>query len=251
MKYGYVLSGGGARGVAHIGVLKALEEHGIRPSVISGTSAGAIVGALYAAGHSPDKVMELIKETSFLFSVRPSMSFTGILKMDAMEELLKEHIPGDFSNLKIPLTIGTTDLVHGKTVFFSSGELIKPILASACIPVLFKPVEISGTKYIDGGILNNLPVEPVIGKCDKIIGVHTNPIHDDFKGKNVKNILERTMLMAISGNTKINAARCDYYIEPPELGTYTGMDISKAHELFDIGYRYTKKNIDNFGFSEL
>ena len=142
--------------------------------------------------------------------------------------------------------IGTTDLEHGSTFYFSQGELIKPILAAACIPVLFKPVEINGTKYIDGGILNNLPVEPIIGKCDKIIGVHTNPIHDDFQGKNVKNILERTMLMAISGNTKINAGRCDYYIEPPALGTYTGMDISKARELFDIGYQYTKEIIDNF-----
>ena len=81
MKYGYVLSGGGARGVAHIGVLKALEEANIRPSIVSGTSAGAIIGALYCAGHSPDKIIELIEETSFLYSIRPALSFTVFLNL--------------------------------------------------------------------------------------------------------------------------------------------------------------------------
>ncbi|MDH5365532.1 MAG: patatin-like phospholipase family protein [Cyclobacteriaceae bacterium] len=246
MTYGLVLSGGGVRGIAHLGVIKALDEIGIRPSAISGTSAGAIVGTMYAHGYSPDDILKIILKTKFLYAVRPSLSFTGLLSMEAMEKILKEYLPDDFSNLKIPITIGTTDLKHGKTVFFSRGELIKPILASACIPVIFKPVEIEGVKYIDGGILNNLPVDPLLRKCDKIIGVHTNPISNNFTGSNAKNILERTMLMAISGNTKQNAAHCDYYIEPPELGGYTGMDISKAEELFEIGYRYTKENINIF-----
>ena len=249
-KYGYVLSGGGARGIAHLGVIKALEEEGVRPSGISGTSAGAIVGALYSYGHPPLKILEIIKKTKLLFAVRPSLSFTGLLKMDALKDVLKEYLPISFEPLKIPLTVSATDLRKGSTTYFSSGELIEPILASACIPVIFKPVTIKGTEYIDGGILNNLPVEPLLNKYDKIIGVHTNPIDNDFQGTNFKHILERTLLMAISQNTVASSQQCDYYLEPPGLSSFTGMDISKADELFEIGYRYTKENINNFGLLE-
>jgi len=246
MKYGLVLSGGGVRGIAHLGVLKALEEKGIRPSEIAGTSAGAIVGAMYAHGYSPDEILHIILKTKFFHAFRPSLSFTGLLRMEALEKILHEYLPVDFGSLKIPLTIGTTNLKQGKTVFFSIGQLLKPILASACVPGIFNPVEIDGVKYIDGGILNNLPVEPLLDKDYAIIGVHTNPINENFIGKNVKNILERTMLLAISGNTKLNASFCDHYIEPPALGEYTAMDISKAEELFKIGYQYTKENSNTF-----
>ncbi|MBK7650509.1 MAG: patatin-like phospholipase family protein [Flammeovirgaceae bacterium] len=103
MTRGLVLSGGGARGIAHIGVLKALEEMGIRFDRISGTSAGAIVGALYANGHTPDKIFELVKNLSIFRSVRPAFAWTGLLTMDGLKELLMKSIRANsFEELQIP-----------------------------------------------------------------------------------------------------------------------------------------------------
>lgn len=244
--YGFVLSGGGARGVAHLGVLKAFEERGIKPSGISGTSAGAIVGAMYASGYSPDEILEIIIKAKFFTSLRPAMSFSGLLQMESLGKLFSQYLKNDFSSLKIPLTVATTDLKHGTTKYFSEGTLIKPLLAASCIPVVFKPVDIKGIEYVDGGMLNNLPVEPLIGEYDKIVGVHTNPIHDDFQGTNAKTIIERCLLMAVSGNIAQRADKCDIYIEPDELGKFSGMDLTKAQQIFDLGYTFTKENIDNF-----
>ena len=247
MKYGFVLSGGGARGVAHLGVIKALEEVGVKPSGISGTSAGAIVGAMYASGYSPDDILKIIIKAKFFTSLRPALSFSGLLKMESLAKVFSEYLEDDFASLKIPLTVAATDLQKGETHFFSEGPLIKPLLAACCIPVVFKPVEFNKTQYVDGGILNNLPVEPLLDDYDKIVGVHTNPIHSTFEGTNAKAIIERSLLMAVSGNIAQRAHKCDVFIEPDGLGVFSGMDLTKAQEIFDLAYTYTKENIDNFG----
>lgn len=244
--YGFVLSGGGARGVAHLGVIKALEEIDIKPSGISGTSAGAIVGAMYASGHSPDEILKIIVKAKFFTSLRPAMSLSGLLKMESLAKVFGEYLQDDFASLNIPLIVAATDLQQGVTKYFDEGPLIKPLLAASCIPVIFKPVELNNTQYVDGGILNNLPIEPLLGKYDKIVGVHTNPIHNTFEGTNAKAIIERSLLMAISGNIAQRAAKCDIYIEPEGLGVFGGMDLTRAQEIFDLAYAYTKENIDSF-----
>src|SRR6185369_14830240 len=111
MKIGITLSGGGARGIAHIGVLKALEEMGIQISVMSGTSAGSIVASLYAYGLKPDQIFEQVTQLSLLKSVRPAWTWAGLLTMDGLKELILTNIPeNDFSALNIPLTIAATEL---------------------------------------------------------------------------------------------------------------------------------------------
>ncbi|MDH5602425.1 MAG: patatin-like phospholipase family protein, partial [Cyclobacteriaceae bacterium] len=104
MKIGLALSGGGARGIAHLGVLKALEEKKIKPSIISGTSAGALTGALYAYGYSPDELFDIIAKTRIITAMRPSLSVKGLLKPETLGDILKKYIEkDDFSSLKIPL----------------------------------------------------------------------------------------------------------------------------------------------------
>jgi NTE family protein len=239
MKIGLALSGGGAKGFAHLGVMKGLLEQGFQPQIISGVSAGAVAGALYAAGYHPDKILEIFIASKFYRFMRLSISFTGLLRMERVEKLYERYLPATFEELKLPVIVSATDLQAGKTVFFNKGSLLKPLIATCCIPGMFEPMRIDGRMYVDGGILNNLPVEPLAGQCDYIIGVHTNPIDPEMPLKSIRAIMERTLLLAVQNNVKERAAKCDLVIEPPTLHQFTSYDGRKARQIFEIGYEYT------------
>jgi NTE family protein len=237
-KIGIALSGGGVRGIAHLGVLKALNENGIFPNRVSGTSAGAIAGAMYCHGYSPEEIIDIIIKTNYFKFMRPAISWTGILKMDIVEHLYQKYIPeNDFSSLKIPLTIAATDIKRAKVVFFSEGPLIKTIMASSCIPGMFDPIAIEGNYYVDGGVLNNLPVEPLDGICDVIIGVNCNHLPIEHSITNIKSLIERTIIMSMNYNVYSRKNKCDYFIEPPGLARYGVFDIKKSKEIFEAGYQ--------------
>ncbi len=243
MKKGLVLSGGGARGICHLGVIKALEEINVRFDYISATSAGSVTGCLYSYGYKPDEIMEMIKSTSFARSLRLAWSWKGLLKLDGLRNLFLKFIPeNDFSALKIPVVIAATEMRKGKIEYFTQGELITPILASCCVPAVFNPVEFNGGFYVDGGVLDNLPVKAIQDKCDFIVGSHCNFIRADADLKNFRTVIERSLLMAINGNTTISKSLCNILIEPPDVGRFSGFDVGKAEEIFNIGYQYTKEN---------
>ena len=243
---GLALSGGGARGIAHLGVLQAFDHLGIEISALSGTSSGAIAGAFYASGVAPQEVLEIIKKTKLLLFVRPAISMTGLLKLQKLQVLFSKHLPfHSFQELPKKLTINATDVKKGESKYFDEGDLIPAILASSCMPVIFDPLVIDGVSYIDGGILNNLPVEPLQPTCDLIIGSHCNPVDREFRVKNAKALLERTFLMAIRNNTLHRQQQCNLFIEPPALGKYIGSDFDKASEIYQIGYDYTMGMKDN------
>lgn len=249
MKIGLTLSGGGARGISHLGVIQALVEFGVKVKIISGTSAGSIVGALYAFGYDPKKILGIIQKVSVFKSVRPSWTMTGLLSLDGLRTVLLANIPeNSFSALKIPLTIAATDLKKGVTEYFSTGELVQPIMASCCVPAIFPPVPINGSLFVDGGVLNNLPTQPLRHQCDFLIGVNCNPIGTDFDPKSIKSVVERSLLMAINTNTQISRALCDIFIEPQELTGVSGFELAKAQDIYDIGYRYVKNNFSSKDF---
>jgi NTE family protein len=243
MKIGLVLSGGGARGICHLGVMKALDEFGVKINFISGTSAGSITGALYSYGYKPDEIIDIISSTSLTKTLRIAWKWTGLLSLDGLTQLFLKYIPENtFEALKIPLTIAATDIKKGRIEYFSTGELIPPILGSCCVPAVFNPVEMNGGLYVDGGVLDNLPVKGIKDKCDFIIGSHCNFIRSDVDLKNFRTVIERSLLMAINGSTTASKALCNLLIEPPEVGKFSGFDLSKAKEIFDVGYKYTKEN---------
>jgi len=243
MKIGLCLSGGGARGFAHIGAIKALEEIGIKFSMLSATSAGAIVGALYAYGYRPEEILSLFKDLKLYRSLKPAWTWAGLLTMDGLTEMLTKYLPeDDFGALKIPLTISATDIIKGKIKYFHEGQLVPAIVASSSIPVVFKPTEIDGSQYVDGGLLDNLPVKPLKGKCDLLVGVHCNHIGHEFSGKGLKQMIERTFLLAINSNTQISRSMCDVFIEPPNMNQFSSLDLKRAPEIFEAGYRFTKQN---------
>lgn len=244
-KVGLVLSGGGARGIAHLGVIKALEEAGITFSAVSGSSAGAIIGAFYAQGYTTDEIVCIIKEIKTYHFLQPALSWKGILKMDVLRKFMEKHFRvNTFEELSLPLHVAATNLKTGITEFFSKGDLISALCASSCIPVLFDPVEHEGQLYIDGGILNNLPVEALKDHCDVLIGVHTNPIDHDFDPKNAKLVMERALLLAISCNVYSRRRTCDFFIEPKGLETFKVMDLSSIDVMCEIGYTQAVKQIE-------
>jgi NTE family protein len=155
---GLVLSGGGARGFAHIGLLRVLERHGIEPDVLAGTSMGAILGALYAHGYRADDLHELATSISWRDVVDVSL-VGGLIKGDRLHALLAGLLPARFEELGKPLAVTCTDLEAGEELVFTEGDLVTAVRASACFPGAFEPVEHEGRALADGGILNNLPVD--------------------------------------------------------------------------------------------
>lgn len=240
---GLTLSGGGARGVSHVGVLKALDEFGVKVNVLSGTSAGSIVGALYSYGYTPDEMITIIMGTKLFMAMRPAWAWTGLLSLEALHTILIKLLPeNDFSRLRIPMTIVATDIRMGKPVYFSGGELIPALLASSCVPAVFNPVQFAGGTYVDGGLMDNLPSRAIRDRCDFLIGSHCNYIAGEYDIRNIRNVIERSLLIAINGNTTISKGLCNILIEPPGVGKYSGFDLKKAKELFEIGYRHVMEN---------
>ena len=243
-KLGVALSGGGARAAAHIGVLQALNENGIYPTHISGSSAGALIGALYCNGYTPLEILELSKSQEFLKIFKIGFINKELTGMTRLKTFLKYHIKEDFMNLKIPLSISVTNLNLGNYEIISSGNLIEFIAASCAVPLLFRPVIIDGIQYVDGGLLNNLPVEPLINTCDKIIGVSVDVHKYKNKIKGVIQITERCLQLAIWNTIQERIKKCDVSIVIDKNLEYTMFTFNKSQDLFKIGYDSTIKKMD-------
>ena len=249
MKIGLVLSGGGARGVSHLGVVKALYEQGIRPDIISGTSAGAIAGGLLAYGYTPDEILEMIVGTNFVRYMRPTFVGSGLLQLDRLEAFYRKYIPENtFEALKTPLIVSATDIDEGTSVYFSEGELARPILASSCLPGLFAPMYYHGHYLVDGGVLSNMPVEPLEGIVDYMIGVHCNPFKQQRSPQSTREVLTRSLILAVHAKTKERFEKCNLLIESPQLGSYSVYDLRKARELFALGYRHARQVLQQTPF---
>ncbi len=238
-KIGLALSGGGARGIAHLGVIKALQEMGLKPSVISGTSAGAIVGTFYAAGYQPEEILAFLKQTNIYSVLRLAMSRVGILKMASAEKIYRKYLKHEtFEDLDIPMHIAATDILSGKVIYFCEGPLMQPLMASSSIPVMFEPIKYQGMVLLDGGILNNLPVEPLLGRCEFIIGVNTNPVVPATDPGTFRKVMERSFLLTVSNTINSRRAQCDIFLEPPTLSEFGIFDVSKGERIFEIGYKF-------------
>jgi NTE family protein len=239
-KIGLVLSGGGVRGFAHLGVLQALNEVGIFPDIISGTSAGALAGVFYCDGYSPKEIFKIMKSSSRLNYMRLTVPRYGLLQISGVTKILESYLRAKtFNELKIPLCVAATDLNHGRIAYFSEGELINPIIASSSIPVLFKPVTINNVQYADGGVMDNLPIQPIEKVCRFFIGSYVNPIGDQDIFSSLIDIAARTFMLNMQKEANEKSAKFDLYIAPPELRNFKILDPEKSQEIFDVGYHAT------------
>jgi NTE family protein len=243
-KTGLVLSGGAARGFAHLGVLKALEELNLRPDIISGASAGAIAGAFYADGYHPAEILELLTHKKIYEYFRITIPKTGFFKVQGLVEVLKKNLRAKtFEELSLPLVITVTNLNKGIPEYIQSGNLIEMVIASASIPVFIETKKINNTFYIDGGIMDNLPLYPIQKKCRKLIGVHVNPVGDIKNHSGLVHLAERAFHLAIAAEIDRKKALFDYFIEPQKLQNYGLLDIHKGEEIYKVGYEAAKNVI--------
>jgi NTE family protein len=239
---GLVLSGGAARGFAHIGVLKALNENGIYPDVVSGVSAGALAGVLYCDGYKPAEIFEIFKNKSLMKFATITIPRDGLLGTENLRKVLESSLQAQtFSELKIPFFCNATNMNEGTAEYFHSGELVTRVVASASIPVLFKPVYMNQTTYTDGGIVDNFPVFPVKDKTNHIIGVHVNPTGKIQNIKSLVKMAERSFHIMVNSRIKEMANNCDLFIQPEGLHHYGLLHASAGKELYEIGYEHTMK----------
>ena len=239
---GLVLSGGGARGFAHPGAIKAIENFGKKPEVIIGTSAGALAGVFYADGYTPEEIVDLFVGKEFKEFAEIQIPKLGLFKTQGLRNFLKKYLHAEqFEDLAIPLKVVTTNLDEGQSVIFDKGPLIDPIVASCSIPVIFEPVIINGANYVDGGVFKNFPVSVIRSECETIIGVNVSPMISGKENKTLLQIAERTYHYMSRSNTFLDRNLCDTLIEIEDLVSYKVFDLVSATQIFNIGYKQAKK----------
>ena len=243
---GLVLSGGGRRGVAHAGAIKAFEEFGIYPNIISGASAGALVGALYAANYSPEEIKEIFKKIKLFNISRLSRKKAGFFNVETFYDFLLDYFKKDnFNVLSKKMYITATDLVNAKVTVFNEDNLIHPILASASFPGILTPVTINGILYSDGGILDNFPIDPIKDQCDVIYGIYASPMRkmavEEFKHS--YNVLDRAFHLRIHQHSITKFKLCDMVVYPKDLSKYGLFNTDHIDEIFEIGYQETIKEV--------
>ncbi|MBR3014224.1 MAG: patatin-like phospholipase family protein [Bacteroidales bacterium] len=241
---GFALSGGFIKGFAHLGAIQALLEHDIKPDILSGVSAGALAGALYADGNEPYQVLEFFKGLTFRDLTNLVLPRSGFFDLTEVIDFLKAHLKATrLEDLKIPMVITATDFDHGHSVHFREGELAEIIAASCCVPILFTPVTIDGTHYVDGGVLMNLPVSPIRDVCQKVVAINVSPLVAPEYKLNILSIAERAYHFMFRSNTVSERAKADLLIEPTDLYEFSDTDLDKTEEIFMRGYSEAKETL--------
>ncbi|GGM23331.1 patatin [Pseudomonas asuensis] len=274
------MSGGAARGLAHIGVLKALEEQGIHVDAIAGTSMGAVIGGLYAAGYKVDEIERIAKEMDWQqvlsdqpprqdvpfrrkqddrdFLIKQQLSFRddgtlglpiGVIQGQNLSMLLESLLvhtseTRNFDKLAIPFRAVATDIVTGEKVIFSKGHLPRAIRASMSIPAVFAPVDVEGRLLVDGGMVDNIPIDVARSMgVDMVIAVDIGtPLLKRKELTTVVDVLNQSTTLMTRNNSEAQLATLtaeDILIEPP-LAAYTSADFGSVNELIDAGYRATQ-----------
>ncbi len=278
-KVGLVLSGGGAKGLAHIGVLKVLEEAGITPDIITGTSMGSIMGAMYAAGYTADELTEVNKNANWdvLLADRIKYSTVAIYeKSETQKYLVQIPIIGtkiglpegliegqnleahfsdllwpltseqNFDSLAVPFHCVAVDLISGEPVELTSGDLVKSIRSSMSIPTVFAPIHMDSMLLVDGGVMCNFPVQQAIDMgADIIIGVYLgydeNAKIEDISS--MTDVIQRTSVLSGIVNAREQFPKCDVLIVP-DLEGYTAADFNKGAIIQQIGEESARMQMD-------
>jgi NTE family protein len=237
---GFALSGGGAKGFAHLGALKVLEKYGLKPDVIAGTSAGALAGVFYADGYHPDEIAELFRKREFKEFVELAIPKSGFLKNTGLHSFLKKHLRARrFEELQIPFHAVATDWDRGCTVTFSNGDdLVDAVVASCSIPIIFYPQLIHGVPYVDGGLLKNFPVSVIRKKCKNVIGINVSLIIPPSEKNNIRTMLERTFNLMSNANTLFDKTYCDILIETKGIEKYSMFNLHNQETIMEAGYHY-------------
>lgn len=235
---GLALSGGGVRGFAHVGALKAMNERELYPEVISGTSAGSLAGVFYADGYTPDEIYDLFKKISFRDVANATFLLKeGLFETKGIATFLKKYLRAKrFEELKLPFYAVASDIEQGKSHVFSTGDLVPAVIASCTVPIVFTPVEIDNRHYVDGGLFMNFPVSVIRKRCHTVIGVNVSPVTVMPYDRSFRYIIERTMSYMVGANTTGEQKMCDYVIESKQIAQYNIFDFKYIDKIYHTGY---------------
>ncbi|MDD2285046.1 MAG: patatin-like phospholipase family protein [Paludibacter sp.] len=248
-KIGLALSGGGIRGISHAGVLMAMEELNIKPEIISGVSAGAIVGALYADGYKPLEIAQMFEDIRFKRMTKLDVPAGGFFSIAPFARFIGKKLKAKtFEELTIPFKIVASNFDTGVPETFSEGDLLKPVIASCSIPVLFVPQKIKNNYYVDGGLLKNFPVSTIREDCDLVIGVNVGPLVAQKYKVNIMDVAFRTYHFMFRANTIADKEICDIIIEPENIYDFDLFETDKVMEIFDLGYQTAIQVLNLKGF---
>lgn len=253
-KLGFALGSGGARGVAHVGFLQAMDEAGIKPDYISGCSMGAVVGGCYASGLSADEIRQVVLNLKArdILDISPALvTKMSILRSKKMRDLLVNYI-GDkqLEDFEIPFRCVATELYSGKLYTFKKGSATDAIQASSTMPAVFRPVKIGNKMFVDGGCLCRVPIKAVKDMgADVVVAVDVlkNAAEPIDKVHNILSMVLRIFDIMDTNQTKqmmeIHGNLCDLYLEPEMKGMsqYVIKDLDKAYE---EGYQIGRANVD-------
>lgn len=247
---GICLSGGAALGLAHIGVLQALEEHGVFPTQIAGSSMGAIIGVFYAAGFSPAEMLQLIKDDKLykvtkLMTFRPMSLKSGLSTHTILRSLIRELIPhNSFEGLKKKMHVCVVNLNTAEwEIIDSGGKLDKWVAASASIPGLFESMKLNDAFYVDGGLLNNLPAQGIEKFCKTIIGVNVIPHRVPLDLKKPTDNLAYSVRAVQHQNSKVGRDLCNFLIEPTAIDEFNEFSFDSYLGIYQHGYKAAKDYI--------
>ena len=254
-KIGLALGGGGVRGLAHISVLEVLDDLDCKPSVIAGTSMGAIIGALYAPGMSGKDIKYLVRQhiiskddrlrdvidkradiLKWASAFAPAHASGGLIRADKFyNRLFGEISKTTFEELEIPLIVIATDYWTAEEVVFKTGELLPAIKASAAIPVVFTPVSIGGRILVDGGVVNVVPYEHVMNLCDVTIAVDVSGTPTTHKHE-IPTLIESALgtvriMQTASLAAKMKCMQPDIFVHP-DIHNVKLLDFNKVEDVF-------------------
>jgi len=257
-KLGLVLGGGGARGYAHIGILKLLDELKIKPDFIAGTSMGAVIGAMYALGMTGKEIEEKSEELKIYKYIDFSISRKGLIKGDKIFKLFKKlYNNKNFEDTKIPIYINAVDIDSGQEIIFSEGDLSLAVRASMSLPGIVKPIKVNDHVLVDGGVRNNIPIDIIKEKCDVIISsdvmntklpkqkmIKKPKYKPNSKVPSLVSAILKSVLILQYSKENINYIRdnSDIYISP-DLKGITMADFNKKDIIISKGDKEAKKHI--------
>lgn len=236
---GLALGGGAAKGVAHIGVLKALEDANIEVDYIAGTSVGAMIAALYAFRVDVDTIGSLARRLTMSKVTSFKLNKTGFFSTESLRELMLEYV-GDVAieDAAIPLSIVATDINSGEEIILTSGSVVDAVCASAAIPGIYIPVEINGRTLVDGGLVQNVPIEALqTAGAGVTIASHLNSVSHYQEISHVLDVMRNAFEIAVSQHTQDQLKKADLLISM-DLSDFSLRDNTERYdELFNIGHQ--------------
>lgn len=232
--------------MAHLGVLQYLYEKGYKIEAISGTSAGAIIGAFIADGFHPAEIGELILTHIKRLPVnRHHLKQQGLVNVNFLKDLVRNNLRTKrIEELPTPFFANATNYATGRGATFTTGPILDVVIASASIPIVFPPMMIEGIPYVDGGLSCNFNVEPLKKYAFPIIGVFVNPLVPYDPAASVIAQSDRAIHLTLREMILETIPLCDVFLEPPDLKDFTVLNVKSLPVIRDIGYQFAKQMLE-------